>query len=127
MKNPTTPDTYSMIRRATILAVSSQARLSEEPGRGATRAGIVLRLLDRSAIVCQSPHRRIAGTPFVVQPRVARVKARSAVFLEQNISQLPVTGTKYRPHGVQATARASSDQIESLSAIQSTDKDALSS
>ena len=49
MKNPTTPDAYRMIRRATILAVSSQARLSEAPGRGATWAGIVLRLLDRSA------------------------------------------------------------------------------
>jgi len=41
MKNPTTPDAYRMIRRATILAVSSQARLSEAPGRGATWAGIV--------------------------------------------------------------------------------------
>ncbi len=61
MKNPTTPDIYRMIRTATILAVSSQARLSEAPGRGATRAGVVLRLLDRSAIVCQSPHRRIAS------------------------------------------------------------------
>ncbi len=61
MKNPTTPDIYRMIRTATILAVSSQAQLSEAPGRGATRAGVVLRSLDRSAIVCQSPHRRIAS------------------------------------------------------------------
>ncbi len=61
MKNPTTPDIYRMIRTATILAVGSQAQFSEAPGRGATRAGIVLRSLDRSASVCQGPHRRIAG------------------------------------------------------------------
>ena len=61
MKNPTTPDINRIIRTATILAASSQAQFSEAPGRGATRAGVVLRSLDRSAIVCQSPHRRIAS------------------------------------------------------------------
>ncbi len=61
MKNPTTLDINRIIRTATILAVSSQAQFSEAPGRGATRAGVVLRSLDRSAIVCQSPHHRIAS------------------------------------------------------------------
>ncbi len=61
MKNPTTLDINRIIRTATILAVSSQAQFSEAPGRGATRAGVVLRSLDRSAIVCESPHRRIAS------------------------------------------------------------------
>ncbi len=85
MKNPTTPDIYRMIRTAAILAVSSQARLSEAPGRGATRAGVVSRSLDRSAIVCQGPHRRTASratTPpyhhSVVQQYPVMAKKRSS-------------------------------------------------
>ncbi len=86
MKNPTTPDIYRMIRTATILAVSSQARIAEAPGRGATRAGVVLRSLDRSAIVCQSPHRRIAS------------RATTPLYHHSVVQQNPVTA-KNGPSG----------------------------
>ncbi len=92
MKNPTTLDINRIIRTATILAVSSQARLSEAPGRGATRAGVVLRSLDRLAIVCQSPHRRIAS------------RATTPPYHHSVVQQYPVMARTCRPAHVCGTS-----------------------